>query len=83
MSSQMGDDKASTKCHDGQYGHHIGYENNMCHSRDNSCCRTDPWLQLDIDASLEDIKFRYKKMSVLVHPDKNQGLEQAHEAFLE
>lgn len=40
-------------------------------------------LQLDIDASLEDIKFRYKKMSVLVHPDKNQGLEQAQEAFEE
>jgi len=38
-------------------------------------------LQLDIDATLEDVKFRYKKLSLLVHPDKNLGVENASEAF--
>ena len=38
-------------------------------------------LQLDIDATTEDIKYRYKKLSVIVHPDKNLCLEGAQEAF--
>mmetsp|Transcript_53835 Transcript_53835/g.122722 ORF Transcript_53835/g.122722 Transcript_53835/m.122722 type:complete len:565 (+) Transcript_53835:67-1761(+) len=38
-------------------------------------------LQLDIDATVEDIKFRYKKLSLLVHPDKNLTLEDAQVAF--
>lgn len=38
-------------------------------------------LQLDIDATVEDIKFRYKKLSILTHPDKNQGVPNADEAF--
>jgi DnaJ family protein C protein 8 len=38
-------------------------------------------LQLDIDATAEDIKYRYKKLSVVIHPDKNLGLDGAQEAF--
>jgi len=38
-------------------------------------------LLLDIDATDEDIKFRYRKMSVKVHPDKLIGVENAREAF--
>jgi DnaJ family protein C protein 8 len=38
-------------------------------------------LQLDVDATVEDVKFRYKKLSLLVHPDKNLGLDKASEAF--
>lgn len=38
-------------------------------------------LQLDIDATIEDIKFRYKKLSLLVHPDKNLGVEDCQIAF--
>jgi DnaJ family protein C protein 8 len=38
-------------------------------------------LQLDIDATVEDVKFRYKKLSLLIHPDKNHGNIHAQEAF--
>lgn len=38
-------------------------------------------LQLDIDATDEDVKFRYRKLSVKVHPDKLIGIEAAREAF--
>lgn len=38
-------------------------------------------LQLDIDATAEDVKFRYKKLSLLVHPDKNRTLDRAADAF--
>jgi DnaJ homolog subfamily C member 8 len=38
-------------------------------------------LELDIDATIEDIKFRYKKLSLLVHPDKNLGVEDCQIAF--
>ena len=43
----------------------------------------DPFrvLVLDTDATPDDIKNRYKKMSVLCHPDKNGGSEQAKQAF--
>ena len=40
-------------------------------------------LQLDVDATEEDIKLRYRKLSTLVHPDKCLHLEQAREAFEE
>ena len=40
-------------------------------------------LQLDIDATEEDIKYRYKKLSAKVHPDKLIGIENAREAFEE
>ena len=38
-------------------------------------------LLLDIDANVEDVKSRYKKLSTLVHPDKNMGNDQAKDAF--
>jgi DnaJ-domain-containing protein 1 len=38
-------------------------------------------LQLDIDATEEDIKQRYRKLSTRVHPDKLRGREDAREAF--
>jgi DnaJ family protein C protein 8 len=38
-------------------------------------------LQLDIDATEEDIKYRYRKLSSKVHPDKLLGVEPAREAF--
>ena len=38
-------------------------------------------LQLDIDANEEDVKTRYKKLSTLVHPDKNLGVDNAKDAF--
>ena len=43
----------------------------------------DPFrvLVLDTDATPDDIKNRYKKMSVLCHPDKNGGSDQAKTAF--
>ena len=43
----------------------------------------DPFrvLQLDIDATLEDIRYRYKKLSLLCHPDKNLDNLKAEEAF--
>ncbi|XP_025412108.1 LOW QUALITY PROTEIN: dnaJ homolog subfamily C member 8 [Sipha flava] len=39
-------------------------------------------LQLDHDTPLEDAKKKYKRLSILVHPDKNQDdLERANNAF--
>ncbi len=38
-------------------------------------------LQLDIDATEEDIKLRYKNLSRKVHPDKLRNKENAREAF--
>ena len=39
-------------------------------------------LQLDLDSNAEDLKARYKKLSSLVHPDKNIGnVEEAAKAF--
>lgn len=38
-------------------------------------------LQLDIDATSEDIKNRYRKLSTRVHPDKNRDIENARESF--
>lgn len=38
-------------------------------------------LQLDTDATLEDIKNRYRKLSAKVHPDKNLDVANAREAF--
>lgn len=40
-------------------------------------------FQLDIDATEEDIKYRYKKLSAKVHPDKLRNFENAREAFEE
>lgn len=40
-------------------------------------------LQLDIDATEEDIRYRYKKLSTKVHPDKLRDMEMAREAFEE
>ena len=38
-------------------------------------------MQMDIDASDDDIKYRYRKLSAKVHPDKLVGVENAREAF--
>ena len=38
-------------------------------------------FQLDTDATEEDIKFRYKKLSLKVHPDRLRDVEHAREAF--
>ncbi|KAM7538828.1 hypothetical protein Aperf_G00000052150 [Anoplocephala perfoliata] len=39
-------------------------------------------LQIDPDAKMSDIKTRYRQMSLLVHPDKNQDdAERAQKAF--
>jgi tetratricopeptide (TPR) repeat protein len=38
-------------------------------------------LQIDVDANDEDIKTRYRKLSGIVHPDKNIGAEKATPAF--
>ncbi len=38
-------------------------------------------MQLDVDATEEDIKYRYRKLSSKVHPDKLLGVDQAREAF--
>ena len=38
-------------------------------------------LQLGTDATEEDIKYRYRKLSAKVHPDKLIGVENAREAF--
>ncbi|XP_059473017.1 dnaJ homolog subfamily C member 8 [Neocloeon triangulifer] len=39
-------------------------------------------LQVDPETSLDDIKKKYKRLSILVHPDKNQDdAERAQEAF--
>lgn len=40
-------------------------------------------LQLDIDATDEDIRYRYKKLSTKVHPDKLRTVDNAREAFEE
>jgi DnaJ homolog subfamily C member 8 len=40
-------------------------------------------LQLDVDATEDDVKLRYRKLSALVHPDKCQHLDNAREAFEE
>lgn len=40
-------------------------------------------FQLDIDATEEDIKYRYKKLSLKVHPDRLRNVEKAREAFEE
>jgi preprotein translocase subunit Sec63 len=38
---------------------------------------------LDVDATEEDIKYRYKKLSLKVHPDRMRHVEKAREAFEE
>ena len=38
-------------------------------------------LQLDTDATVEDIKNRYRKLSSKVHPDKNLDIDNARESF--
>jgi DnaJ family protein C protein 8 len=38
-------------------------------------------LQLEPDAPLEEVKKQYRKLSILVHPDKNQDNADAKEAF--
>jgi len=38
-------------------------------------------LQLDTDATTEDIKIRYRKLSARVHPDKNLDIANARESF--
>eukprot|EP00629_Pelagomonadales_sp_RCC1024_P008392 CAMPEP_0119261832 /NCGR_PEP_ID=MMETSP1329-20130426/1753_1 /TAXON_ID=114041 /ORGANISM="Genus nov. species nov., Strain RCC1024" /LENGTH=428 /DNA_ID=CAMNT_0007261423 /DNA_START=160 /DNA_END=1443 /DNA_ORIENTATION=+ len=38
-------------------------------------------LQLDTDATPDDIKHRYRKLSALCHPDKHGGEEVARQAF--
>jgi len=38
-------------------------------------------LQLDVDANEEDIKFRYKKLSLKVHPDRLRDIANARDAF--
>eukprot|EP00003_Mantamonas_plastica_P031306 TRINITY_DN8098_c0_g1_i3.p1 TRINITY_DN8098_c0_g1~~TRINITY_DN8098_c0_g1_i3.p1 ORF type:complete len:365 (+),score=115.16 TRINITY_DN8098_c0_g1_i3:64-1095(+) len=38
-------------------------------------------LQVPLDATDSQIKKSYRKLSLLVHPDKNRGLENAQEAF--
>jgi len=40
-------------------------------------------LQLDTDATEQDIKNRYRKLSAKVHPDKNRGIENADVSFQE
>lgn len=40
-------------------------------------------LQLGTDATVEDIKYRYRKLSARVHPDKLRGVDLAREAFEE
>ncbi|KAH8058778.1 hypothetical protein JL720_13967 [Aureococcus anophagefferens] len=38
-------------------------------------------LDLDVDATPDDIKARYRKLSALTHPDKNGGADDARRAF--
>ncbi|KAJ8604520.1 hypothetical protein CTAYLR_000940 [Chrysophaeum taylorii] len=38
-------------------------------------------LRLDTDASPDDVKMRYRKLSALCHPDKNAGDDRARPAF--
>ncbi len=40
-------------------------------------------LQLGVDATEEDIKNRYRKLSSKVHPDKNRNVENARDSFEE
>ena len=40
-------------------------------------------LQLGTDATVEDIKYRYRKLSAKVHPDKNRGVDNARDSFEE
>ena len=40
-------------------------------------------LQLGTDATEEDIKNRYRKLSAKVHPDKNRGVDNARDSFEE
>jgi DnaJ family protein C protein 8 len=40
-------------------------------------------LLLDVDATVEDIKARYRKLSTMVHPDKQRHIENARDAFEE
>ncbi len=40
-------------------------------------------LKLDVDATEEDIKGRYRKLSAMVHPDKRIGNDRARGAFEE
>ena len=36
-------------------------------------------LQVDPDATLDDVKKKYRRLSILVHPDKNQVLHSKFE----
>lgn len=38
-------------------------------------------MDLDIDATIADIKFRYKKLSLKVHPDRLRDIPHARQAF--
>lgn len=39
-------------------------------------------LQVDPDTAIEEIKKKYRRFSILVHPDKNQGdADRAQQAF--
>lgn len=38
---------------------------------------------MDVDATEEDIKYRYRKLSAKVHPDKMRDVELARECFEE
>jgi DnaJ-class molecular chaperone len=40
-------------------------------------------MQLGIDATEEDIKYRYRKLSAKIHPDKLRDVELAREGFEE
>ncbi len=48
-------------------------------------CNLNPYgvLKLDVDATEEDVKGRYRKLSAMVHPDKQIGNDSAREAFEE
>ncbi|CAM9705204.1 unnamed protein product [Phaeothamnion confervicola] len=46
-----------------------------------SVLQASRWL--DVDATVEDIKQRYRKLSTLTHPDKNLDVPEARDAFEE